>query len=82
MIDLILWADLQHFFDEGLVLRATLAAGSLRDCKDELLAALALAHSSFGTPPVDDAKLHLVDLIVRFYALNNLRDHRSSFLPP
>jgi hypothetical protein len=63
---------LHYFFDDGSMIGpALVAAGLLRG--REGAAALALDHDALGTPPVDFAHRYVLDLVMRFDVLYDLR---------
>ena len=71
----------QLFSDSGSVVRAALA-GSGGVGEGCALAALALYYDAPGTPPVDPAKLYLLDLVAPFDALDYPHRVFSSFPRP
>jgi hypothetical protein len=79
VLDLLTRTRLQHFFDDGPVVCATLDAGVLGGRESELLATAALNHDALGMPPVDFAHLYMLKLIVSFNTLNHFRHLLSSF---
>ena len=78
MIPFILRSDVQHFFDNGRVIHAAFDAGGFGSGEGNFLTAVALDHGALGTPSVDSAHLHVLNLVVRFDALYNLR-HKLPF---
>src|SRR5436189_299646 len=48
---LILLANIQHLFDDGLVIRPAFTAGTPRSSEGRSLTALALNHEALGAPP-------------------------------
>src|SRR5215210_112575 len=69
----------QLFPDRGGMVRAAPHAGTLGAGEGRILAAVALDQDALGTPPVDLAELHLLDLVIPFDVPDY--DHRLLSFP-
>src|SRR5215210_903247 len=81
-LDLVLRAEVQHFFEDGLVIRTALDAGGSGGAKSQFLTAVAADHDTLRAPSVDSAHLHVLYLVVCVDTLDNPRHCRSPFLSP
>jgi hypothetical protein len=82
MIDLILLSNIKHFSDDVRVIRPTLATDRhCRSAKGYSLPTVTFDYGALRAPPVDLAELHVLNLVVRFDTLDDLR-HLSPSLSP
>src|SRR5215217_5168416 len=81
MIALVLRTGLYQISDKGYVIRAALATGGSEGTEGRFLTAGAFDQDVRGAPPVDLAHLHVLNLVVRLDALDDLRHWHLSLSP-
>jgi hypothetical protein len=76
---LLIGVRFQHFFDYEPMIRPALVTNVLGGRESLVVPALlALDHDALGTPPVDPAHLHVLNLVMRLDALDYLTSQLSS----